>query len=242
MPTDGRITSQPLFTSSLTGSELFMIVSPGNAASGVNYKMPASALASYILPISNATAGLPLVSNGTVTPPSFQPLNIGTAANITGILGVPNGGTGTGSLGADGLVLGNGSAALSVVSATAAGLVLTSQGSASPPSYQSPGILAIPPTILTASATYTALATDFVILFQRTSSIATTTLHLRAGSTWANQSIVVMVLDNNATLFPVNVVPATGETISGLATAVIQNNYGGYRFVGLASGGSYISP
>ena len=33
-PTDGRITSLASFTGSLTGGELFMIVSPGNASGG----------------------------------------------------------------------------------------------------------------------------------------------------------------------------------------------------------------
>jgi hypothetical protein len=47
-PQDGRITSQPLFTGTLTGSELFPMVSPGNATSGINYGVRASTIAAYI--------------------------------------------------------------------------------------------------------------------------------------------------------------------------------------------------
>lgn len=103
-PTDGRLTSQPLFTGSLAGSEFIMLVSPGNAATGINYKMQASTLASFIMP-SGGTS-LPLVSNGPTANPSFQ------------LLTVPGGGLGTASLGT-GVVLGEGvSAPITIAPAT----------------------------------------------------------------------------------------------------------------------------
>jgi hypothetical protein len=156
-PSDGRLTSLQQFTGSLSGSELLEVVSPGNASNGINYQMTASALASYILP--NGATGLPLIANGTATAPSFQQLNLGTTANVTGVLGVVNGGIGTAALALDGVVLGNATSALSVVGATTANQVLTSQGSTSPPSWQIPASLLFGRNAQTAN--YTLATTDF---------------------------------------------------------------------------------
>ena len=48
MPTDGRITSLDRFTGSLATTDLFMVVSPGNATAGVNYGLPFVMLATAV--------------------------------------------------------------------------------------------------------------------------------------------------------------------------------------------------
>ena len=48
-PTDGRKTSLASITGSLTGGELIMIVSPGNASQGVNNQLTAGQLASLFV-------------------------------------------------------------------------------------------------------------------------------------------------------------------------------------------------
>lgn len=65
-------------------------------------------------------------------------INFSATSLLTSFLTVPFGGIGTTALTANGIVLGNGSSALSVVAATTAGLVLTATGSTTPPTYQSP--------------------------------------------------------------------------------------------------------
>lgn len=60
----------------------------------------------------------------------------GTAANITGIAAVPNGGTGLTSVTLGGMLVGNGSSALSVVTPGTTGYVWTSNGAGMSPSWQ----------------------------------------------------------------------------------------------------------
>ena len=142
----------PAFTGTLSGLELIPIVVPPFGVVGSNQALPIVTLATAILgafapvnsnsffggPASGAaatpafrtlvladipggTSGFPLVGNNATTAPSYQ------------LLAVPGGGIGTAALPADGVVLANGTNAFSVVGATTAGLVLTSQGSTSPP-------------------------------------------------------------------------------------------------------------
>lgn len=47
-PSDGRLTSLQNYTGSLVGTELLMIVSPGNAATGVNYNITTEQLAALV--------------------------------------------------------------------------------------------------------------------------------------------------------------------------------------------------
>lgn len=62
-----------------------------------------------------------------------------TTGSLSGIVSVPNGGTGTSSLTSNGIVLGSGTAALALLIASTAGSVLITNGTASAPSY-SPNI------------------------------------------------------------------------------------------------------
>ena len=154
-PSDGRITSLQNYTATLAGTELLQLVAPGNATAGVNYNITVTQMLSgvfSVLPaqpanvvlagptsgagtatpafrtlvladIPGGTSGFPLVGNNATSAPSYQ------------LLGLPGGGIGTTSLSAAGVVLANGTNAFSVVAATTAGLVLTSQGSTSPPTW-----------------------------------------------------------------------------------------------------------
>lgn len=53
-PSDGRMTTLQNFTGTLTGGELFEVVSPGNPSLGVNYNINATTLAANLLPLSGA--------------------------------------------------------------------------------------------------------------------------------------------------------------------------------------------
>lgn len=76
-PSDGRITSLDRFTGSLATSDLLMVVSPGTAATGINYALPfgnlASSLASSILP--NGSTGTILFGQGVSSSPKFLPVS-----------------------------------------------------------------------------------------------------------------------------------------------------------------------
>lgn len=85
--------------------------------------------------IAATTAGFGLVSNGSAAAPSYQAQGLQSTL-VTGVLGVVNGGIGTASLPADGVVLGNGSNALTVAAAATSGYLFTANGSASAPSFQ----------------------------------------------------------------------------------------------------------
>lgn len=160
-PSDGRITSLSTFVGPLVGTELLLIVSPAAPATAINYSIPTGSLASYIAPLfppqppntgffgpatgtangtptfrnvvladlPTGTASFPLVANGAGSASAYR------------LLTVPGGGIGTGALPADGLVLGQGTAALTVIAATTAGYPLVSAGSTSVPAY---GIAAVP--------------------------------------------------------------------------------------------------
>lgn len=54
MPSDGRITSLTAFSGTFQGTELVLLVSPGNAQAGVNYKITTQLLATLL---NNLVAG-----------------------------------------------------------------------------------------------------------------------------------------------------------------------------------------
>jgi hypothetical protein len=77
------------------------------------------------------TPALGTPSSGTLTNCTFPTLNqntTGTASNVTGTVAVANGGTGTTTLTANNVVLGNGTSAVQVVAPGSSGNVLTSNG------------------------------------------------------------------------------------------------------------------
>lgn len=88
-----------------------------------------SALAS-----TSAGATHTLLHGNTGNDPTFSAVDL-TSADVSGALGVTNGGTGAATLTVHGVVIGNGSSAVSVTSSGTTGQVLTSNGS-SDPSFQ----------------------------------------------------------------------------------------------------------
>lgn len=81
-----------------------------------------------------ATAAYALLSNGTTSAPSFQQVNLTTS--VTGVLGVPFGGTNTSTLTAFGVVYGNGTSTVGITSAGAEGKLLIGQSTTLAPSFQ----------------------------------------------------------------------------------------------------------
>lgn len=79
------------------------------------------------------------------------------ASLITGTLGVNHGGTGAATLAAHGVVLGNGTGAVAVTGAGTSGQVLTSNGAAADPTFQSlaSSVVTVKTQILSGSGTYT---------------------------------------------------------------------------------------
>lgn len=92
--------------------------------------------------IAPGTAFWPLVGNGSTTLPSFQQLNL-TASALTGVLGVPFGGSGTTELAANQVMIGNGTAAVQLSGAATTGFALLGNGTAAPPTFQQIGTAAL---------------------------------------------------------------------------------------------------
>lgn len=154
-PSDGRITSLTTFVGPLTGNEWFLIVSPPDPASAINYKCAASSLAQLVTISFNPTttnfffAG-PTSGLATATP-TFRaqvladlptgttglPIvgNGATTAPSYQLIGLAGGGIGTNSL-ATGVLLGNVTGAVSVASATTAGYPLVSSSATTQPAFQ----------------------------------------------------------------------------------------------------------
>jgi hypothetical protein len=86
VPQDGRLTSQNEFSGSLTSTDLFYLVSPGNAAAGNSYKVQAEVLADYFatLPtigVIEVTSGS-LYTVGTTDGKVLVNKNVGSATSI----------------------------------------------------------------------------------------------------------------------------------------------------------------
>ena len=76
VPLDGRITSLPLLSGTLTGGEVMEIISPGNVENGNNYQIQTVTLASFFsaypylnanLILTGATLGSPFEAQTTTT-------------------------------------------------------------------------------------------------------------------------------------------------------------------------------
>lgn len=72
MPTDGRLTSLDAFSGTMAADDLLLVVSPGNAASGINYKITAADLAAamqllgpIVFPTSLTSGGVLYASSTT---------------------------------------------------------------------------------------------------------------------------------------------------------------------------------
>lgn len=103
-----------------------------------------SSTASQVPSALTGTANQVVVVNPAGTGLIFGQVNLSAAAAVTGslstgslsgIVSVPNGGSGTSSLTSNGIILGSGTAALAVLIASTAGSILITNGTASAPSY-----------------------------------------------------------------------------------------------------------
>ena len=90
------------------------------------------------------TAAYALVSNGSGSDPSFQQINL--TSGVTGILTVPNGGTGDTTLTAHAVLIGEGASAVAVASPGSAAYPLVSNGASADPSFQQLTAAALPTT------------------------------------------------------------------------------------------------
>jgi hypothetical protein len=74
-PSDGRITSLANYTAALIGAELFPVVAPGNAASGVNYNITANQLAQSLARLAGTTVFV--LAGATQANPYLVPISAG---------------------------------------------------------------------------------------------------------------------------------------------------------------------
>lgn len=137
-----NIASAVLGTSGITTSGSTTVTVQFAAATPLSVLGVAGTTSTAPLPIVGL-AGQVLRVNDAGTAVAFGPVNLGNTSAVTGFLTVPFGGIGTTALPANGVVLGQGTSALTVVPAAATGLVLLSQGTALAPIFTS----APPPTI-----------------------------------------------------------------------------------------------
>lgn len=96
---------------------------------------------STLAKLSDVATGNALLSGGVGVAPSWGKIDLGTT--VTGTLPVANGGTGATTLTANGVVLGNGTAALQTVVGTGAGQVLTWNGTTWTAAAASSGVTSI---------------------------------------------------------------------------------------------------
>ena len=98
--------------------------------------------------VTSVTAVAPLASTGGADP----------QVSITGIVGVPNGGTGVATLPLNSVLLGNNGSPVAAVVNGAVGQILTSTGTGTAPTFQSPVGIVLSVQTFTASGTYTPTA------------------------------------------------------------------------------------
>jgi hypothetical protein len=103
--------------------------------------------------------------------------------------------------------------------------------------------------LITAAGAVSVLASDDILLFQKSPSGAST-INLPTSATRAGSPVIIKDLTGDAHTNNLTVVPFTGETIDGFSasaaaangTAVISVDYGFKSFYPLTSGGWYVGP
>ena len=135
---------------------------------------------------------LRIATNGTTL--AFGTVNLSTSAAVTGTLPIVFGGIGAATLSVNSVLLGNGTAAISVITNVTSGYVLTANGTASAPTFQGAGGLSNQPGLSVLGVT----------------GIATTTPAAIIGT--ANQVLVVAPNGTSLVFGQVNLATATGVT------------------------------
>lgn len=100
-------------------------------SNGIPYGQGASALA-----VTSAGSQYQSLQAGASGVPTFAAISLNQSAAVSGQLAVGNGGTGASTLAAHGVVVGNGTSAVSVTTAGTSGQVLTSNGASADPTFQ----------------------------------------------------------------------------------------------------------
>jgi hypothetical protein len=103
--------------------------------------------------------------------------------------------------------------------------------------------------IITTAGVANVLATDVVLLFQKSPSGAST-VNLPASATRVGAPVTLKDMTGDANANNITIVPAAGETIDGFSaaaaaangTALIDVNYGAKQLYPLTSGGWYVGP
>lgn len=97
----------------------------------------------YTMPTSTTTIigtdTTSTLTNKSISGSSNTLTNISLTASVTGILPVSNGGTGANTLTAHNVIVGNGTNAVTLISPSTSGFVLTSNGTGSDPTFQASG-------------------------------------------------------------------------------------------------------
>ena len=167
------------------------------------------------LPLAGGTMTGAISFAGSQTWPTFNQNTTGTASNVTGIVGVANGGTGLATLTANNVILGNGTSAVQTVAPGTAGNVLTSNGTTWISSAATGGSA----TILYKTANYTAVKGD--IIYANTSGGAFT-ITLPATPAVGD---AVTIVDYLGTFGASNVTIArNGQTIEDVASNSVLSN------------------
>lgn len=182
-----------------------------------------------VLGKSGTTTGIAVVITGTAnqilqvgsngTSLAFTTLSIATSS-ITGIISVPNGGTGTSSITAHGAVIGNGTSAVSVATVSTSGFALISNGTASDPTFQQittgflSGIISVP----NGGTGTSALTAGQIILGNGTSAVNVTSLvSVSLGGTGTTTLTANGVLLGNGT-------SSVGIAVIGASGTVLASN------------------
>jgi hypothetical protein len=135
--TSGASGGIPYFASNTTMASSALLTSHAVVLGG------GSGAAPYSISALGSTGNV-LMSNGSSADPTFGALNLaGGSAYVTNQLPVANGGTGAATLTAHGVLLGEGTSAVSATSAGGAGTVLTGQGSSADPSFSATPTLGV---------------------------------------------------------------------------------------------------
>ena len=179
------------------------------------------------------TSGQFLQSNGAGLDPTFASVSL---SGITGTLAVANGGTGTTTLGAQGVLLGEGTSAVHTAANSAVGTFLGANGPGVDPSFQ-----AVDMSVITGVATVpqggtgaTTLANNRVLIGKGTSAVSTT------NSITSGEGVLVQA-NSGAPAFTTSPYLGNSGTISGQLTFYGAGDVGGatIQAISVGSGQDY---
>jgi hypothetical protein len=234
-------TLDALFNAAGTGTSVGLNIGSGNTLSvggtlnvggtlDVTGTISGSAFSSYVTltgtqTLTNKTLTSPTINSATLTSPTLTTPALGTPASgvmtnvtglplstgVTGTLAVANGGTGSASLTANNVLLGNGTSAVQVVAPGANGNVLTSNGTTWTSTAPTAGSLTLLATLTTTSGTTqsaTSLATGYKQLLFVLNGVSNST-----GGNYLN----IAISANNGSSYgaSVNYCYFSGGTLSG---------------------------